>query len=215
MPARPGRFAPLGALAYDDALDPIGGPMHRLHLLALAILLLAASPAPARTVSEVNVPDTLALAGETRPLALNGAGVRTKYLFKIYVGALYTAEPMTRSDQVLAATSPRVMRLQFVRALKAGQLATGWKDGFAANQDRDALARLAPRLDQFNRLMRDVKVGDVMQIEFRPNGDTRLLLDDQPLGTLAGRDFQQALLQVWFGRSPADRELMAALLGGR
>lgn len=189
--------------------------MKTLAALALPILLFAALPAPARTVEGVNLPDTLTLAGEKQPLVLNGAGLRTKYMFRIYVGALYTAQPVTEAGRVLDATTPRVMRMQFLRALRADQMATGWKEGFAANQSGEAMKVLAARLAQFNQLMPDVKVNDVLQINLRPNGDTQVLLNDQPRGAVPGADFQRALLEVWLGRSPADKDLKAALLGAK
>lgn len=189
--------------------------MRTVAILALPLLLLTAPAAPARTLAGVSIPETVTLAGERQPLALNGAGVRSKYMFKIYVGALYTTQPVTQPERVLDASTPRVMRMQFLRELRADQLATGWKDGFAANQSGEAMKALAARLAQFNQLMRDVKMNDVLQINLRPNGDTEVLLNDRLRGTVPGADFQRALLEVWLGRSPADKDLKAALLTGR
>jgi hypothetical protein len=189
--------------------------MKTLAALALPFLLFIALPAPARVLEGVNLPETVSLAGEKQPLVLNGAGLRTKYLFKIYVGALYTAQPVTQAGRVLDAATPRVMRMQFLRALRADQMATGWKEGFAANQSDERMQALAARLAQFNQLMPDVKVNDVLQINLRPNGDTHILLNNQPRGAVPGADFQRALLEVWLGRSPADRSLKAALLGAK
>ena len=189
--------------------------MNRLAVLALPLLLLAAPAAPARTLAGTTIPETVTLAGEPQPLALNGAGVRTKYMFKVYVGALYTTQPGTRAEQVLDARTPRVMRMQFLRELRADQIATGWQDGFAANQSEEALRVLAARLAQFSQLMRDVKMNDVLQVNLRPNGDTEVLFNERLRGTVPGADFQRALLEVWLGRSPADKDLKAALLAGR
>lgn len=188
--------------------------MKTLAALALPILLSTALPAPARTLEGVNLPETLALAGEKQPLVLNGAGLRTKYLFKIYVGALYTASPVTEAGRVLDAAAPRVMRMQFLRALRADQMATGWKEGFAANQSAERMKALAARLAQFNQLMHDVKINDVLQINLQSDGTTQVLLNDQPLGSVPGADFQRAVLEVWLGRSPADKDLKAAVLAG-
>lgn len=189
--------------------------MKKLAVLALPILLIAALPAAARTLEGVNLPETLIAAGEKQPLVLNGAGLRTKYLFKIYVGALYTAQATTQAGQILDANTPRVMRMQFLRALRADQMATGWKEGFAANQSAAAMQALGARLAQFSQMMRDVKVNDVLQINLRPNGDTQVLFNDQPGGSVPGADFQRALLAVWLGQSPADKDLKAALLAGK
>lgn len=189
--------------------------MKTLATIALPLLLFIALPVPARMLEGMNLPETLTLPGEKQPLVLNGAGLRTKYMFKIYVGALYTAQAVTQAERVLDATTPRVMRMQFLRELRADQMATGWKDGFAANQSDEAMKALATRLAQFNQLMHDVKMNDVLQINLKPNGDTEVWLNDQQRGSVPGADFQRALLEVWLGRSPADKDLKAALLGAK
>lgn len=189
--------------------------MRVLAAFALPMLLFIAPPAPARTLEGVSLPETLTLAGDKQPLVLNGAGLRTKYLFKVYVGALYTAQATTHPEHILDASTPRVMRMQFLRTLRADQMATGWKEGFAANQSAATAQTLAARLAQFNQLMRDVKLNDVLQINLRPNGDTQVLFNDQPIGSVPGADFQRAILEVWLGRSPADQDLKAALLAGK
>ena len=60
--------------------------MSRLALLA-ASLLLAAPAYANKDVAGVDVPDTLSVEGKT--LQLNGAGIRKKFVVKVYVGALY------------------------------------------------------------------------------------------------------------------------------
>ena len=44
----------------------------------------------ARQLDDVTLPDSVTLAGTSVPLQLNGMGYRTKFIFDIYVGALYT-----------------------------------------------------------------------------------------------------------------------------
>lgn len=59
--------------------------------LSVALLLLVAGlmPAGAAEIEGTMVPDT-AKAGDAAPeLVLNGAGVRTRVFFRVYVGALY------------------------------------------------------------------------------------------------------------------------------
>ena len=58
-----------------------------------ALLLLVSAPALARDLDGVNIPDSLTLAGEKAPVVLNGAGYRKKLFIKVYIGALYLAQP--------------------------------------------------------------------------------------------------------------------------
>ena len=56
-------------------------------MLLLAVFLSASINA--RQLDEVELPDEVTLAGTNVPLQLNGMGYRTKFVFNIYVGALY------------------------------------------------------------------------------------------------------------------------------
>src|ERR1700749_1889311 len=62
-------------------------PMRLTAVFLLSLVL--AGPAVSATVGGVDVPDTANVADT--PLVLNGAGVRVKFFFKIYVGGLYLA----------------------------------------------------------------------------------------------------------------------------
>ena len=183
--------------------------------VALLLATLVSTAAMAREVEGVQIPDTLTLAGEKQPLVLNGAGVRTKFLVKVYVGALYMQQPVTRADTVLNATTARSMRLHFVRAVSADKLADGWRSGFADNQSGFEMQALQGRLGQFGLLMRDVQANDVLRIDLLPRGETRVSFNDQLRGSVDGADFQQALLRVWIGAKPADNDMKQALLGGK
>jgi long-chain acyl-CoA synthetase len=86
------------------------------------ILMLLALPAPAAQIEGVNVPDKVRL-GEGGPeLVLNGAGLRTRVFFKVYVGALYLQQKKTSADAVLADTGPRRIAMHLLRELTAEQL---------------------------------------------------------------------------------------------
>lgn len=187
------------------------------RLAALTVILLALVPAPAiaRDVGGVHIPDSYGLAGEKQPLVLNGAGYRRKYFIKVYVGALYLAQPLNQADRILDAATPRVMLLHFVRGVSTNQLATAWREGVAANQTTLAVQRLRDRIDRFNAMMRDLRAGDELRLELLANGDTRVWINKDLRGAVSGGDFQQALLSAWLGANPADSQLKRALLGAR
>ena len=61
--------------------------MKRTASLALLLALAAVPASSAREVAGVTLPDTVSVEGKT--LKLNGAGLRTKVVFKVYVAGLY------------------------------------------------------------------------------------------------------------------------------
>ena len=79
--------------------------MRKLLLLAL----LVTTPAMAATVAGVTMPETRSIQGAD--LVLNGAGLREKYFFDIYVAGLYLPVKTTSSAVVLDGET--VKRLEF------------------------------------------------------------------------------------------------------
>lgn len=187
-----------------------------MKLLAVfAMVLFVSTPALARNLDGVNIPDNLILAGEKAPLVLNGAGYRKKFFIKVYIGALYLAQPASQARAVLDAGTPRVMRMHFLRDVGQDQFATAWNDGIAPNHTAAEMQALRARIDQLNGLVGSVRHNDVLRIEMRPRGDTEVWLNDKLRGSIAGVDFQNALLSAWVGAKPADANLKQAVLGGK
>ena len=69
-------------------------------------MLAAGVPAAAKEVDGRAVPDTVTAEGKT--LKLNGPGLRTKCIFKVYVGALYLEKPTY--DAAQSSSSPTQVR---------------------------------------------------------------------------------------------------------
>jgi len=180
-----------------------------------ALLLLVSAPVLARDLDGVNIPDSLTLAGEKAPVVLNGAGYRKKLFIKVYIGALYLAQPTSQAKAVLDASTARVMRLHFLRDVEQDKLAAAWNDGIAANHTVAEVQVLRARIDQLNNLIGSVRHNDVLRIEMRPRGDTEVWLNDKLRGSIGGVDFQNALLTAWVGAKPADANLKQAVLGGK
>ena len=187
-----------------------------IRRLPLLFVLLLALPSQAREVAGVALPETVTLRGDATPLVLNGAGVRRKFFFKIYVGALYLPGPVSTAEGVFAAAGPKRVRMVFLYDEVAREkLIRGWNEGFEANQPEAALARLRARLDRFNGLFPDVKRGDVIDLDYLPDHGTQVWINGRLAGTIEGADFNRALLAVWLGEAPADADLREALLGGK
>lgn len=180
---------------------------------ALFSLIFVAGAAPARQVEGVNVPDAVTLPGVNTPLPLNGAGIRYKFIVKVYVGALYLPAPMTSANAVLDAASPSSVRMFFLHdEVSAAKLVSAWNDGFASNQSAETLKTLQPRIDQFNALFPTVHSGDVVRLDYIPAVGTQVWVNDTLRGTIPGTDFRRAMLAIWLGDEPADRDLKKAML---
>jgi hypothetical protein len=186
---------------------------HAMKYIPLLFVILFVTPASAVEVEGVSVPDSAVVAGET--LKLNGAGVRTKFFFDIYVGALYLSEHATSTGQVVDAKGPKRLTMSFLYdEVSREKLVDGWIEGFEKNQSKDSLAKLQSRLDQFNSMFSDAHKGDLITFDFLEDGTTVVTLKGKTAGAIDGADFQRALLEVWLGKKPADKGLKKAMLRG-
>lgn len=185
------------------------------QLVRVIILLTALSSAielNAREIAGVNVPQQVQLGGQD--LVLNGAGIRTKFVFDIYVGALYLTGKATSTEQVLSMTGPKRVLMHFLYdEVDKQKLTDGWIEGFEENHSDAQFKALRPQLEAFNKLFVSVKRGDHIKLDYLPESGTRVTINDQLKGTIPGADFYPALLKVWLGDEPADDDLKEAMLG--
>lgn len=184
--------------------------MTRLLLLLMLWMPVAAS---AGEVGGVSVVDSLVLDGTT--LKLNGAGIRTKFFFDIYVGALYRTTATRDATAVLDHPAPAVVSMTFLyKSVDAGKLRDGWQEGFRKNQSDAAMQVLQARLEKFDAMFGESRRGDRYRFDFRTDGSTSVSFNGKKVGSIPGKDFQRALLAVWLGSKPADDDLKEAMLGG-
>src|SRR5262249_62120319 len=94
------------------------------------IVLWLAGAAPAAEVGGVKLDDKASLGGQE--LVLNGAGMRTKAFFKVYVAGLYLPQKQTSTSGVLAQ-KPRRVQLTLLRDLSSEQLLEALQSGLAAH----------------------------------------------------------------------------------
>ena len=176
--------------------------------------LLAGGTAVARDVSGVRVPDEIRMQDPDLHLVLNGAGVRRKLFFRIYVAALYLPAPEQDAGRILALERPARLDMQFLyRFIKRGKLIESWDEGFRKNLDTEAYRALRPKIERFYRLFGNARRGDHYSFTFVPGRGVRVRIGRKPPVWIAGDDFARALLAIWIGEHPADEDLKQALLG--
>ena len=190
----------------------------RLAAAVLVSAFAAATAVHAQPVERegVKLEPTVQVGGA--PLVLNGAGVRTRAIFKVYVAALYVPARSADAAALLAQKGPRRVALTMLRSVDADSFAGALNDGLRNNHTEAQLAAFKPQVDALNAALRAVgeaKKGDVVLIEFLPDSGTRITVNGQQRGApIPGEDFFAAVLRVWLGDKPADGELKKGLLGG-
>ena len=180
-------------------------------LLSLGATLVLVSVAVfALEVGGVKLPDTVTEGGKT--LKLNGAGIRKKAIFKVYVAALYVETPSKDAASLVSSSQVKSMRLHMLRNVEGAKVSGAIIEGFE-NNSKSALPQLKPRLDQLAKMIPDVKEGDEIALTWVPDKGTQVSVRGTNAGTIEGRDFADALFAVWLGPNPVQEDLKVSLLG--
>jgi hypothetical protein len=184
-------------------------------LLMLCCVLLNWN-AFAAEVEGVKLPDTLYV-GE-RVLVLNGAGVRSMFIFDMYVAALYLTEKKGSSDAILSSDSGKRMEMHMLRNVSSDTLSKSFSKSIRLNLTQAELAALDVQLKQMSALfsmMSEAKEGDVLTMDYLPGRGTEISFNNVTIGTIEGAAFNAALLKVWLGNKPVQERLKKKLLGGQ
>ncbi|MFT4173406.1 MAG: chalcone isomerase family protein [Rhodocyclaceae bacterium] len=181
---------------------------------ALAPVVLCMTSALAAEVGGVRFDDQIR-AGNA-PLVLNGAGVRTKLVFKVYAMGLYLPQKADSLAAIQKLDGPKRIELVTLRTLTSDQLSEALVEGLQKNTNKAEYERLASRVETLERIMAGIgktSEGTHIQIDYA-NGETRIVVGGTPQGNaMAGDDFFQALLRIWLGNAPAQDDLKEKLLG--
>lgn len=189
----------------------MSGNMIRGLVFALALGFAAA--AAALEVAGVKVEEQVSVAG--KPLALNGAGIRTKLFFKVYVAALYAEQPSREPAALIQSNGRRRIVMTMLRELDADTLAAALEEGLRNNLSEAERAALKPSIDELVATMRAIgkaMPNDTVTLDFSAEG-LALAHNGKIRGTIVGERLAASVLKVWLGEKPADEALKQALLG--
>jgi hypothetical protein len=189
--------------------------MARLATLVLAAALPLA--ALAAEVAGVKLDDRTKLDAGGPELVLNGAGVRTRFVVKVYVAGLYLTEKKGVAADAIALGGPKRVGITMLRDVGAQQFNEALVDGFRANNSAADVEKLKGALDELSGIMTglgEAKKGNAIALDFVPGTGTRVLVNGAPKGkSIAGEEFYRALLRIWLGDKPVDGDLKKAMLG--
>lgn len=186
-------------------------------LLAAAFLASSFSlPAFAATeVAGIKFDDSVSVAG--KDLKLNGAGLRTKMIFKVYALGLYLPEKKTAVADVLASPGPRRVSIVMMRELSSDDFGKAFMDGLNNNTDKAERTKILPQTMKFGEMFAQIqglKKGDVLSMDWVPGEGTHCQLNGKKIGEVVPDvAFYNAILRIWLGEKPVDSSLKPALLG--
>lgn len=182
---------------------------------ALAFAFALPAAAAAVDVSGYKFDDTVKVAG--KDLTLNGAGMRTKFVIKVYAAGLYLPEKKTALADILKLDGPRRVTLQMARDVSSEDFGKAFMEGLNENVDKAEKQKIVSQIGKFGEMFAGVaglKKGDVLHIDWIPGSGTTCELNGKKLiENVPDITFYNALLRIWLGDKPVDRSLKPALLG--
>ena len=166
-------------------------------------------------VAGIKLEDTADVAGTK--LQLNGAGIRYKAIFKVYVAALYVGKKVATPEEFYAATGPKRMSMTMLREIDSNELGKAFTKGFEENAPKGEMSKLIPGLVRMGQVFADQKklaAGDTFTTDWIPGTGTVITVKGKVQGEpFKEPEFFNALMRIWLGAHPADFKLKDALLG--
>ena len=183
-------------------------------IASLAATLNMAAPALGAECDDVSVPDSAKVANAD--LVLNGLGIRkaTFLKVKVYVAGLYLPQKSTDSAEILSANAPWQVALHFVRDVGASDMHDAFDEGFEKSAG-DKLAALKDRIEALKASLTDFKEGDSLAFTHDPAQGVTVGVNGTNSSAIQGDDFADALLSIWIGKDPPNKEIKVGLLGGK
>jgi hypothetical protein len=183
-----------------------------MHPLAAVLAVLALAPeARALEVAGVTLAPTASLGGRT--LVLNGAGLRKRVFFKVYVGGLYVEARSSDPEALVAADQAKLVRMHFLRDVDRDSILGAFREGFRNNSPATA-AEATARLAEVEKVLpAEVKKGQVLVVSYLPGAGSAVGIEGGPSAAVEGKAFADALFRNWLGPQPADADLKDGMLG--
>jgi hypothetical protein len=185
-------------------------------LLAAASLNGGSAWAQAVEVANVKYEPSVDLAGQK--LVLNGAGIRYKFVVKVYTAGLYLTHKAGSTADVLATPGPKRIHIQMLRDIDGNELGKLFTKGMEANAPREEFVKCINgvlKLSEVFASRKQLNSGDSFSVDYVPGVGSVLLLNGKSVMTdpIKEPEFFSALLRIWLGDKPADDNLKDALLG--
>jgi hypothetical protein len=189
----------------------IGGFNMKRTMITLALCVTLGVSAMAKTINNVDLKEQITQNEQT--LELNGAGIRTKYFLKLYVGSLYTITNTKDAEKIIQSQEPMTIKLNITsKMITTERLKDALKEGFETVEPKK-LALIKDNVEKFDAVFTDkIELGDVYSFEAKDgivtttrNGKVLIVINDQA--------FKEALFGIWIGKNAVDKDLKKEMLG--
>ncbi len=192
--------------------------MRRFFIAVLATLAVVGAQAQSdKPVEVAGVKfDTVETVGGQK-LQLNGAGIRYKFIVKVYAAGLYLAAKSNTAEGVLSAPGPKRLRIVALRDIDGNDLGKLFTKGIESNATREEFVKAINGMLKISEMFatrKELKKGDSFSVDFIPGSGTVVSINGVAQGDpIKEPEFYNAFLHIWMGKNPPDAQLKDKLLG--
>ena len=93
------------------------------------------------------------------------------------------------------------------------KMINGWNEGFENVLNTAQREKLKTQITTFNQAFGKTFAGDVIDVVYSPESGTRVIVNKEIKATIPGFEFHQAVMKVWLGDDPVDKDLKQGMLG--
>lgn len=179
-------------------------------IAVVVLLLMSLVQLNAGSLAGITLPDTAQVGGKT--LVLNGMGIRTKYMVKVYVAGLYLEQKSSDPNAIINTNAPKQIVMKFLHGASKSQMTDAFDEGFS-NNTPDARKTMKADIDRLLAGLDAVKPGDEMVFTYLPGTGSSLAINGQNKVTIDDPAFGPVLFSVWFGPKPPNADLKKGMLG--
>ena len=160
-------------------------------------------------IGDVDMPDTL-----QNSLALNGAGIRSKFFFDLYVGGLYLKNKSSDALHVINSDEPMAIKLHITSSMITSEkMQEATMEGFE-NSTKEEIRPLKTEIDKFISVFKEkIKDGDIYDFVYTPKVGVKIYKNSKFITNIKGLEFKKALFGIWLCDKPAQESLKEKMLG--
>jgi hypothetical protein len=183
--------------------------MKRIAIMALLSTVIFYSLCGAKVIENRNLPDSYTIGGKS--LLLNGAGIRKKLFIKIYIGALYLPSKVKSAEVALASGYPGVIKMHFLYSkLEPQKIVETFAEGLKSNSPELSADKTQKFLSLFTYpLSKD----DVMDLVITDKNNVEVIYNGKKAGSAVSDGLGTAVMKIFLGNNPADKDMKAKMLG--
>jgi len=181
-------------------------------IMTLILLTMLVPVFAEKKIARVPIEEQVAYSGSN--FGLIGAGIRNKFIIRLYVGSLYTNQPIIDENSVLKGPAQSVIRLDIISNIITSELMQETvQTGFDKAMGGDT-SSLQSQIDDFIGVFsEEINKGDQFNFISIPGRGVIAFKGERELTTINDDRFREVLFSIWLGDDPAEESLKKAMLG--